>query len=98
MRRRVQRWGNSLAVRLPAHLAEAFDLTEGTELEVREEAGAIVLVPERRKRGTYTLRQLVGRITARNRHGVIDVDRPMGVRSGERPRGVRSRARGRRED
>ncbi len=67
MRRTVQRWGNSLAVRLPAHVAEAFDLVEGTELDVRHEAGAIVLVPERRERGKYTLKQLVKRITKRNK-------------------------------
>jgi antitoxin MazE len=78
MRRRVQRWGNSLAVRLPAHVTEAFDLHEGTELDVREEAGAIVLVPERQKRGTYTLRQLVGRITSRNRPAIVDFGRPKG--------------------
>src|SRR4029453_10037638 len=29
-----ERWGNSLAVRIPADLAEACALTEGTELEV----------------------------------------------------------------
>jgi antitoxin MazE len=78
MRRRVQRWGNSLAVRLPAHLAEAFNLDEGTELDVREEARAIVLVPERRKRGKYTLRQLAGRITTRNRPPLVDFGRPQG--------------------
>jgi antitoxin component of MazEF toxin-antitoxin module len=67
-----------LAVRLPAHLTEALALDEGTELDVREEAGAIVLVPERRRHGKYTLRQLVGRITPRNRPPLVDVGHPKG--------------------
>ena len=78
MRRTVQRWGNSLAVRLPAHVVEACDLTEGTELDVRHEAGAIVLVPDTRGRGKYTLRQLVARITKRNRPERVEFGRPMG--------------------
>lgn len=78
MRRTVQRWGNSLAVRLPAHVAEACNLAEGTELDVRHEAGAIVLVPERREHGKYTLKQLVARITKRNRPERVEFGRPMG--------------------
>ena len=78
MRRTVQRWGNSLAVRLPAHVAEAFDLVEGTEIDVRHEAGAILLVPERQERGKYTLKQLVARITKHNRPERVDFGRPKG--------------------
>jgi len=32
---RVSRWGNSLAVRLPADVVEALDLEEGDEIEIR---------------------------------------------------------------
>ena len=35
MRRRVQRWGNSLAVRLPTAVVEALDLKEGDQIEIR---------------------------------------------------------------
>ena len=31
----VGKWGNSLAVRLPAALVEALDLKEGDEVEIR---------------------------------------------------------------
>jgi len=78
MRRKVRRWGNSLAIRLPVHVTQALELDEGTELDVREEAGVIVLVPDRRNHGKYTLRQLVGRITARNRPPIVDFGRPKG--------------------
>ena len=32
---RVAKWGNSLAVRLPAAVVEAFDLKEGDDIEIR---------------------------------------------------------------
>ncbi len=32
---RVAKWGNSLAVRLPANVVDALGLTEGTEIEIR---------------------------------------------------------------
>lgn len=78
MRRRVQRWGNSLAVRIPTDVAKACDLAEGTELEVRNEKGNIVLVPERPRRRRYSLGDLVGQITRRNRHKLTDFGRPIG--------------------
>jgi antitoxin MazE len=32
---RVSRWGNSLAIRLPASVVEALDLKEGDDIQVR---------------------------------------------------------------
>jgi antitoxin MazE len=77
MRRRVQRWGNSLAVRIPSEIAKACAVSEGTELSVRHEGADIVLTPEpERKR--YTLSQLVRGITKRNRHEAIESRGPVG--------------------
>jgi len=60
-------------------VAEVFDLVEGTEVDVRHEAGAIVLVPERQRRGKkYPLKQLVMRITKHNRPERIDFGRSRG--------------------
>lgn len=78
MRRRVQRWGNSLAVRIPTDVAKACDLTEGTELEVRNEKGTVVLVPDRPRRRRYALAELVSRITRGNRHQPIEPGPPRG--------------------
>jgi len=71
MKRRVQRWGNSLAVRIPAALAEACALHEGTTVEIREDEGRLMLVPEVRERPRYRLEHLVRRITPRNRHRAV---------------------------
>jgi antitoxin MazE len=32
---RVAKWGNSLAIRLPAHVVDALELQEGSEIEIR---------------------------------------------------------------
>jgi antitoxin MazE len=77
MRRRVLRWGNSLAVRIPTDVAKACDLREGTELEVRNEKGTVVLVPDRPRR-RYVLADLVSRITKSNRHQSIESGPPRG--------------------
>jgi antitoxin MazE len=47
MRVRVQRWGNSLAVRIPRPYAADAGLQEGSTAELRVEDGRIVLEPVR---------------------------------------------------
>jgi antitoxin MazE len=37
---RVAKWGNSLAVRLPAAVVEALDLKDGDDIEIRVAGGA----------------------------------------------------------
>jgi antitoxin MazE len=78
MRRRVQRWGNSLAVRIPASIAEDCALVEGASVEVRVEDGRVLLVPEAQGRRKYTLEELVSRISKRNRHASVASGRRVG--------------------
>jgi len=47
---RVAKWGNSLAVRLPAAVVEALNLKEGDEIEIRVAADRTVLVERTRGR------------------------------------------------
>ena len=68
----IQKWGNSLAVRIPADVARACALGEGTALEVRREGGRVVLIPERRRPRRYELSELVSGITRRNRPAAVD--------------------------
>ena len=70
MRATVKKWGNSAAVRIPAAIMEAARLDVDAAVDVREEAGRIVIEPVRRK--TYDLRELVKGITAENRHEAVD--------------------------
>lgn len=78
MRRRVQRWGNSLAVRIPSTIAEACAVCEGTPVEVRSEGGRIVVVPERSPKRKYTLAELVSAIRRHKRPRVVDFGRRAG--------------------
>ena len=72
----LAKWGNSLALRIPRALADGAELKEGDPVRVSVTSGGeLVISPSRRK---YSLRRLVGRITARNRHEETDLGRPVG--------------------
>ena len=70
MRAKVKKWGNSAAVRIPASVMQATRLDLDEVVDVREEAGRIVIEPVRQK--TYELDQLLKGITAKNQHEAID--------------------------
>jgi len=65
----IAKWGNSLGVRLPKSVALEADIDEGDTVDISVKSGAIVIRPSR---PTYSLNQLVGKITPRNRHGESD--------------------------
>ena len=76
MRARVQKWGNSLALRLPRSVADHAGLEQGAEVEIGLEDGNIVVsaVPK----PAFTLDELLSRVTSKNRHAVEDWDSPQG--------------------
>jgi antitoxin MazE len=71
----ISRWGNSLGLRLPKSIAREAQVDEGDTVDVSVRNGAIVIRPSR---PTYSLRQLVARITPRNRHDETDWGGPVG--------------------
>ena len=62
----IQRWGNSLAVRIPKALALEAGLEEDTEVEMAVRGGNIVVRPARKD---WSLHELVAGITPANSHG-----------------------------
>ena len=76
MKARVRKWGNSSAVRIPAPVLRASHLRIDEPVDVREEAGRIVIEPLRQK--SYSLEELVSRITPKNRHAAIDTGSAVG--------------------
>jgi antitoxin MazE len=70
MKTTVKKWGNSAAVRIPAAVMQATQLVLDEMVDVREEAGRIVIEPIRRK--TYELSKLLKGITAKNQHEAVD--------------------------
>jgi antitoxin MazE len=62
-------------VRIPASVMRAARLDLGEEVDIREEAGRVVVEPVRQE--TYDLGKLLKGITLKNRHEAIDFDRPV---------------------
>jgi antitoxin MazE len=75
MRTRIQKWGNSLAVRIPRSIAADSRLAEGAEVEMVLEGGEIRLKPVLQK---YDVETLVAGITPRNLHQEVDTGAPRG--------------------
>jgi antitoxin MazE len=76
MRAKVKKWGNSAAVRIPASVMQATRLDLNEAVDVREEAGRIVIEPVRKK--TYDLGNLLRGITSKNQHEAVDFGPSMG--------------------
>ena len=57
---KVAKWGNSLAVRLPAAVIEALDLKEGDHIEIRvaKDKGFVLRKDRTREQALATLRKL----------------------------------------
>ncbi len=72
----VKKWGNSAAVRIPASVMAAVHVELDQAVQVREEQGRIVIEPVRRK--AYKLDDLLGNITKKNQHQLIDTGVPVG--------------------
>ena len=71
----VKKWGNSAAVRIPAPILEAAHIMLNQAVEVRVEAGRIVI--EAVQDG-YDLDALIANITPENRHQETDFGVPVG--------------------
>ncbi|WP_322032907.1 AbrB/MazE/SpoVT family DNA-binding domain-containing protein [Paraburkholderia sp. J76] len=79
----LKRWGNSLAVRIPASLASKLGLAEGQEVEVEVEDGSLTVRPHtaiRRFSRERYLQQL--RERKLEAHPLVDFGRPQGTEIG----------------
>ncbi|WP_258360337.1 AbrB/MazE/SpoVT family DNA-binding domain-containing protein [Moorella sulfitireducens] len=73
MQPRVQKWGNSLGIRIPLSLAQKVGLTEGTPVDMQVDEDAIII-----RRKYYSLEQLLAQVTPDNTHGEIDTGSQFG--------------------
>ena len=62
----VQKWGNSLGIRIPKALAVKAGLVEGTEIEIDVEDGQLVIKPK-----AQTLEKLLSQVTPDNLHAEV---------------------------
>ncbi|GBF03934.1 putative integron gene cassette protein [Deinococcus aerius] len=76
MKGRIQKWGNSLALRIPKGIAEEAGLGQSTSVEIRVSGGQLVVTPLRPPR--YELDDLLSRIRPDQLHEETDWGEPQG--------------------
>ena len=76
MKTTAQKWGNSLAIRVPKSVALQVGLKAQDDLEIEVQDGNVVLKPHLRR--VYRLEDLVKQINPKNVHGEIDTGIPVG--------------------
>lgn len=74
----IQKWGNSLAVRIPQAVARQIHVEEGDAVELSVDAETMMVRPARPR---YKLAQLLRRITPANRPGETDWGKSQGQES-----------------
>jgi antitoxin MazE len=72
----IKKWGNSASVRIPATVMAAAALRIDQEVEVRSEAGRIIIEPV--KMPTYDLDELLDQMTPDTFPEEVDFGEPMG--------------------
>ena len=73
---KIQKWGNSLALRIPKAFAEEIGLESDSPVELAVIDGQIHIIPARETH--YELDELLNGITAENVHGEIDTGAALG--------------------
>ena len=72
----VQKWGNSLALRIPSSVAKDVNLRQGAVVDLAVVQGKLVVEPK--KRHAYSLSTMLKKIRKANRHAEQHWGGPMG--------------------
>lgn len=67
---KIQKWGNSMAVRIPKAFAEEMQISAETAVELRLEDGKLIVEPV--DRPTYLLAELLAQVSDENLHTEVD--------------------------
>jgi antitoxin MazE len=76
---RIQKWGNSLAVRIPKVFADEMNLAEGASIQMMLKEGALIITPNDEPK--WSLEELLAGVTAENIHGEWETGGPAGKES-----------------
>ncbi len=74
---KVQKWGNSLAIRLPKVLSDEIDIQFDSPVEITVRDHSIVVEPVRKKM-IFDLDQLLSEVTVENCHKEAEFGKPTG--------------------
>jgi antitoxin MazE len=75
MKMRVQKWGNSLAVRIPKHMVRETGLEYNVAVEMKVEDGKLVI---QRTDDAPTLETLLAKVTQDNLHTAVEPGEAVG--------------------
>jgi len=89
MRILIKKWGNSASVRIPAAVMEAAKLSLDQLVDMREEAGRVII--ERTPGPVFSLTDLLAAVTDENIHDEIDFGLSVGKDRRLEHNGPRSR-------
>lgn len=67
----VQKWGNSLAIRIPKDMADNIAISQGTAIKIIETKNGLEIVPSKPK-FEFTLEELLSRCKPENRHETVE--------------------------
>ena len=68
MKATIQKWGNSLAIRIPKNITKDSRVSEGSNIDIMVENGKIILSPSPK---VYSLKELLKNVTDENIHSEI---------------------------
>ncbi|HUN53827.1 MAG TPA: AbrB/MazE/SpoVT family DNA-binding domain-containing protein [Smithella sp.] len=72
----IQKWGNSLAIRIPGSFAKGINLRQGTSVDLIKKTDRLVIVP---KKPGLKLKNLLSKITDDNIHKEEFTEEPVGT-------------------
>ena len=76
MQTKLQKWGNSLGLRIPKSFAAEAGVQAGSEVDLSVRAGELRVRAVQRKR--LSLASLLRRVTRQNLHSAIETGEPVG--------------------
>ncbi len=76
---KIQKWGNSLALRIPKAFTREINIEDGSKVNLVLEDGKLMVIPMELKH--YKLSKLLLQIQENNLHGEVDTKGPVGKES-----------------
>ena len=71
----IQKWGNSLAIRIPKSFAKEVHINQGSYVDLKTSEGKIIAEPIEFE---YSLEELLSHVSKENIHKEIDIGEPVG--------------------
>ena len=76
MRTKIQKWGNSLAIRIPSAFVKEAHVAYGTSVDLSVDDGKIIIDPH--VEAEYSLEDLLNGVTKRNIHAEVETGDAVG--------------------